>query len=215
MAHQKKLKEDLRSVWNEWSTPHDWGLWQDNPKPTAVEEVLGGAAAPPKPDVGAEAGGAIEQAAVAPASPEPVQQGNSYGQGGGGSVESVAGHSRTSVGGGRAKVVGHLGPQKKNRVTGLQLGTAIIPRPPANAHPAGRGRSLSRTPSRQRVAPISPMRSPTAPAAAPVPAAAATSASAAPPAQQLADGVSRYNGLNGRPIYRKNGRIISASQAFE
>ena len=42
MAHQKKLKEDLRSVWNEWSTPHDWGLWQDNPKPTAVEEVLGG-----------------------------------------------------------------------------------------------------------------------------------------------------------------------------
>ena len=92
MAHQKKLKEDLRSVWNEWSTPHDWGLWQDNPKPTAVEEVLGGAGAPPKPEVGAEAGGAIEQAAdaPAPASPEPAhghgqEHGHGHGSGSGSS----------------------------------------------------------------------------------------------------------------------------------
>ena len=102
MAHQKKLKEDLRSVWNEWSTPHDWGLWQDNPKPTAVEEVLGLADAQPEPEVGAEAGGAMEVIGAppppalktpvmkpkggggAPKSPEEEEEEEEEGGGGGG-----------------------------------------------------------------------------------------------------------------------------------
>jgi hypothetical protein len=119
MAHQKKLKEDLRSVWNEWSTPHDWGLWQDNPKPTAVEEVLGGADAPPEPDVGAEAGGAIELAADAPASPEPEhghgqEHGHGHGSGSGSShkeeeEEEEEGGGGGGGGGGAPKVPGFPG----------------------------------------------------------------------------------------------------------
>jgi hypothetical protein len=124
MAHQKKLKEDLRSVWNEWSTPHDWGLWQDNPKPTAVEEVLGGAAAPPKPDVGAEAGGAIEQAADAPASPEPAPKEHGHGHG----SESGVSHKEGGGGGGTPKVPGFPGYTPSKAILQLakkvQAGTA-------------------------------------------------------------------------------------------
>lgn len=117
MAHQKKLKEDLRSVWNEWSTPHDWGLWQDNPKPTAVEEVLGGADAPPEPEVGAEAGGAVEVVDAAPPSPAPhtpAPKSKSGGGGGGGAPkeeeeEEEEGGGGGGGGGGAPKVPGFHG----------------------------------------------------------------------------------------------------------
>ena len=112
MAHQKKMKEDLRSIWNEWSTPHDWGLWQDNPKPTAAQEVLGGGS--PKPDVGAEAGGAIEQAAEAPASPKPEhghgqEHGQGHGSGSGSSSHKEEEEEEEEEEGGAPKVPGFPG----------------------------------------------------------------------------------------------------------
>ena len=132
MAHQKKLKEDLRSVWNEWSTPHDWGLWQDNPKPTAVEEVLGLADAQPEPEVGAEAGGAMEVIGAppppapktpamkpkggggAPKSPEEEEEEEEEGGGGGGApkVPGFPGYTPSKTILQLAKKV-HAGTEKK------------------------------------------------------------------------------------------------------
>ena len=97
MAHQKKLKEDLRSIWIEWSTPHDWGLWQDNPKPTIVATLVGGGDASQQTNVGADAGGAQEMAgAPAPTTPAMKPKGGggaqkspeASGGGGGGGVEA-------------------------------------------------------------------------------------------------------------------------------
>lgn len=59
-VHRKKIKSDLRSVWDEWSKPHEWGLWQENPQPTLLEEAAAAAGVSEAPDVGADAGGAVE-----------------------------------------------------------------------------------------------------------------------------------------------------------
>ena len=50
----RKLEEDLRSVWEEWSTPHDYGLWHETKTPTVLstaEEATGIAPPPPEPAV--------------------------------------------------------------------------------------------------------------------------------------------------------------------
>lgn len=39
MPQRKRLEDDLRSVWEEWSTPHDYGLWHEHKEPTIVEKA--------------------------------------------------------------------------------------------------------------------------------------------------------------------------------
>jgi hypothetical protein len=44
MPLRKRLEDELRSVWAEWSTPHDYGLWHDHTVPgpvEAAEEAVG------------------------------------------------------------------------------------------------------------------------------------------------------------------------------
>lgn len=119
-AHRKKIRADLRSVWDEWSAPHDWGLWQDNPKPTVVQDLAAAAGAPEAPDVGADAGGAVE--VIGTPAPKGHHEGghsesHSKGskeeeeeEGGGG-----GGGSKGGGGGGKVKVPGYPGftPSKK------------------------------------------------------------------------------------------------------
>ena len=72
MAHPKgrKLPDYLRSVWTEWITPHDYGLWHDHSTPTLAGQVqeAAGLAAPheeaPEP--------AFEEAPPAHRSPSPL-----------------------------------------------------------------------------------------------------------------------------------------------
>ena len=110
------MKSDLRSVWDEWSKPHEWGLWQENPQPTVMEAVAG---APAAPKVGADAGGAMEVIGTPAAKGhhEGHSEGHSEGskgeedeeEGGGG------GGSGSGAGGGKVKVPGYPGftPSKK------------------------------------------------------------------------------------------------------
>lgn len=40
MNRKRRVEDDLRSVWSEWSTPHDYGLWHNHVETTAGEQVL-------------------------------------------------------------------------------------------------------------------------------------------------------------------------------
>lgn len=40
MNRKRRVEDDLRSVWSEWSTPHDYGLWHNHVESTAGEQVL-------------------------------------------------------------------------------------------------------------------------------------------------------------------------------
>lgn len=39
MPQRKRLEDELREVWDEWSAPPDYGLWHEHKKPTVVEAV--------------------------------------------------------------------------------------------------------------------------------------------------------------------------------
>jgi hypothetical protein len=73
MPQRKRLEDDLRSVWAEWSTPHDYGLWHEHKEPTTVEKVEETLLlAPPQP----------------PPAPEPIDTTSSAAEGGAGSAEA-------------------------------------------------------------------------------------------------------------------------------
>ena len=75
MPQRKRLEDDLRSVWAEWSTPHDYGLWHEHKEPTPVEQVEQTLLlAPSQP----------------PPAPEPINTSSSAAEGGGGSAAATA-----------------------------------------------------------------------------------------------------------------------------
>ena len=61
---KKRLEDELRAVWEEWSAPPDYGLWHEHKEPTPIEkteEALGfkakEEAAPDPPDLTSHIGG--------------------------------------------------------------------------------------------------------------------------------------------------------------
>ena len=72
---RKRLEDELRDVWNEWSAPPDYGLWHEHKKPTTVEqleEAVGlteGQEEAPEPVAMRAGGGAGSASASAPLSP--------------------------------------------------------------------------------------------------------------------------------------------------
>ena len=84
MPQRKRLEDELRSVWAEWSTPHDYGLWHDHTVPGPVEAVE-------------EAAGLIKGQEDAPAPIEVAPTSNSSAAKGGAAEASAA------VGGGGSK----------------------------------------------------------------------------------------------------------------
>ena len=39
MPQRKRLEDELREVWAEWSAPPDYGLWHEHKEPTLVEKA--------------------------------------------------------------------------------------------------------------------------------------------------------------------------------
>ena len=119
MEHRKKIRSDLRSVWDEWSTPHEWGLWQENQQATLMEEAAAAAGLPKTPDVGADAGGAVE--VIGTPAPKGQQESHSVGHSEGSEEEEEeeggggGGGSKGGGGDGKVKVPGYPGftPSKK------------------------------------------------------------------------------------------------------
>ena len=125
MPQQKRLEDELRAVWLEWSSPPDYGLWREHKETTTVEK----------------AEEAVGLKAKEESAPEPI--------------DVAPAHSSASVGGGGASAAASSRADEEDEWGDKPSGPVKAAREKSANGLGGyvrRGRTLERTPAKPRQA---------------------------------------------------------------